>query len=297
LYADVTAPEFGALHKSLSDFAQKGERTYRLRYRPGTAQSSEGLSVNGYGVELQLKRTDYIVIDDREGDAKTEKKAATAEVVLDSDEEVADLKPLSTSDLSSLGVKAASYIMQSKTPFQDLVKLTQDFPKYSTSIAAHNASADFVKEHKSNRGQMAVPAGMNVLWMNGVQLIERQIEPYSLVDLLRKERKFIKGVTDLGLTGQQAVSLLGHKAVASSKSDQEESRRFDWRDDVEENKVIIWMNNLEKDSRYYEFPSDLMSVSFPSSLYLSASAIDRVSSSFNGLIRANYQPLRGTCST
>lgn len=260
LYADLTKPDFGSFHATLSEKARKGEISYRLRYRPERRELLEKLPVNGYGVELQLKRTDYIVIDDREAETKAETvEPANLEVNLNDDEEVADLKPLSSSELSALGVKAASFIMQSDDPFNSLLKLTQDFPKYSASFAAHNESEDFLREHYFNRGQM-VPQGMNVLWMNGVQLIERQIDPYTLVDLLRRERKLIQGVTDLGLTGKQAVSLLGNREVTVAKSN-DEVGRFDWRDEIEDGRVILWLNNIEKDKRYAEYPTNLMAVS------------------------------------
>ncbi|KAI0106343.1 UDP-glucose:glycoprotein glucosyltransferase [Hypoxylon sp. NC0597] len=260
LYADITKPEFGAFHKSLADMARKGEVSYRLRYRIDQTREREPLPVSGYGVELQLKRTDYIVIDDRDAGTETDSaaKPAPTDVVLDGEEEVTDLKPLSSSELSSLGLKAGSFIMQSEDPFQTLIKLTQDFPKFSGSIAAHNASDAFVKEHRQNRA-LGVPAGMNVFWMNGVQLIERQIDPFTLVDSIRRERKLIEGVTDLGLTSKEAVSLLGNREVTIAKSD-DEPRRFDWRDEIEEGRVIIWLNNIEKDKRYADYPKSLMAL-------------------------------------
>ncbi|EAQ92143.1 hypothetical protein CHGG_00378 [Chaetomium globosum CBS 148.51] len=257
LYADITASDFGTYHETAMKIAQSGEGAYRVRYRRSPAHPSEALSVNGYGVELTLKRTDYIVIDDRNtGAAKAsgneaQKPIGSSEVVLD-DEEVTDIKPLEKSELASLGMKAASFIMQSESPFETLLKLTQDFPKYSTSLGAHNVSAEFRAEHEDNR-KVLVPEGMNVLWMNGVQLIERQIQPFGLVDLLTRERRLINGVLDLGLTGQQAISLLGHTDVAHAKSGGEEPRRFDWRDEIEDGRVIVWLNNLEKDKRYQDF--------------------------------------------
>ena len=177
---------------------------------------------------------------------------------MDEEEEVTDLKALSKSELSMLGVKTASYIMQSENPFQTLTKLTQDFPKYSTSIAAHNASANFAAEISANRKQ-GIPNGANLLWMNGLQLIERQIEPFNLVDMLRRERKLIDGVRALGLTGKQAVGLLGHEKVLAAKGE-DDPIRFDWRDEAEEGRVIIWLNDLEKDKRYEDFPTNIMTV-------------------------------------
>jgi UDP-glucose:glycoprotein glucosyltransferase len=258
LYADITSPSFGAYHKTAMKVTRNGQGSYRVRYRRSPAHPNEALSVNGYGVELTLKRTDYIVIDDRDtGAAKAaagdaQKPIGSSEVVLDEEEEITDIKPLEKSDLAALGMKAASFVMQSESPFDTLLKLTQDFPKYSTSLGAHNVSAEFRAEHDGNR-KVLVPEGMNVLWMNGVQLIDRQIQPFGLVDLLKRERKLMNGVLDLGLTGQQAISLLGHTEVAQAKSGDDEPRRFDWRDQIEDGRVIIWLNNLEKDKRYKDF--------------------------------------------
>ncbi|TPX12781.1 uncharacterized protein E0L32_000958 [Thyridium curvatum] len=261
LYADITSPEFGKFHKTLAGKARRGKIAYKLRHRPSSTLVQEPLPVSGYGVELALKRTDYIVIDDRDADVTPPQKDASAQVVLDGEEEVADLKALSKSELAELGLKAADFIVRSEKPFETLFKLTQDFPKFSTSIAAHNTSEEFLDEQRANIAQMLRP-GMNLLWMNGVQLIERQIQSFTLVDIIRRERKLINGVLELGLTGKEAVDLLGHQSVASSKSE-DEPQRFDWRDQVEEGRVIIWLNDLTKDSRYQDYPTSLMSLLQP----------------------------------
>ncbi|KAL2179491.1 glycosyltransferase family 24 protein [Thermothelomyces heterothallicus CBS 202.75] len=270
LYADITSPDFGNFHQAALKLAQNGEGTYRVRYKRNPAQRREALYVNGYGVELALKRTDYIVIDDRDtgsGEAppdQTPNPIGSSQVVLNEEEEIADIKPLEKSELAQLGMKAASFIMQSDAPFETLLKLTQDFPKYSTFLAAHNVSADFKAEHAGNR-RVLLPEGVNILWMNGLQLIERQIQPFGLVELLQRERKLINGVLDLGLSGQQAISLLGHPEITQARSGDEEPRRFDWRDEIEDGRVIIWLNNLEKDKRYREFSPSIYAVIQPMS--------------------------------
>lgn len=260
LYADITASSFGAYHKILAQRARNRECAYKLRHRRSSHESLESLPVSGYGVELALKRTDYIVIDDRKADEDEAQHTIAAEVVLDEQEEMTDLKPLSTSELRDLGLKAGSFIMQSGNHFETLLKLTQDFPKYSTSLSTHNISRDFVKEHRANRASL-VPAGVNVLWMNGVQLAERQMDAFALVDVLRRERKMISGVMDLGLTGTEAISLLTHQSVAEAKAEDAEALRFLWHDEPEDGKVILWLNNIEKDKRYEQYPRTLMAVS------------------------------------
>ena len=258
LYADITSPTFGQFHKILVKTAREGKTSYRIRHRKALSADSKPLIIPGYGVELALKRTDYIVIDDREADKSETASAIPEKEVKFEDEELADLKPLSTSELSGLGLKASSFIMQSEDPFDTLVKLSQDFPKYSSAVASHNATEEFLLEHAYNREQL-VPAGYNVWWMNGVQLIDRQIEALSFLDILRRERKLINGVRDLGLTGPEAVKLLSHTEVSSAKVDND-AQRFDWRDTIEGGNVIIWMNDIEKDKRYDSWPPSLTAV-------------------------------------
>ncbi|CZT01255.1 probable UDP-glucose:glycoprotein glucosyltransferase precursor [Rhynchosporium agropyri] len=257
LYADITSPTFGQFHKTLVKTAREGKTSYRIRHRKAVDSKNKPLIIPGYGVELQLKRTDYIVIDDREEseskpDIALDKKEVKFE---DEGEEFADLKPLAASDLYSLGLKASSFILQSENPLDSLVKLSQDFPKYSSAIASHNISNDFVTEHEYNRDHI-VPAGSNLIWMNGVQLIERQIEALDLLDIFRQERKLISGVRELGLTGSQAIQLLSHEAIATVKAE-DEPQRYDWRDEIEGANVIIWMNDIEKDKRYQQWPRNL----------------------------------------
>jgi len=258
LYADITSPTFGKFHKTLVKTAREGKTSYRIRHRKGLSAESKPLLVPGYGVELALKRTDYIVIDDREdGESKPSEENSEKEVKFE-DEEFADLKPLSSSELFGLGLKASSFIMQSENPFDTLVKLSQDFPKYSSAIASHNATKEFVAEHDYNRAQL-VPGGYNIWWMNGVQMIEREIEALSILDLLRAERKLINGVRDLGLTGTEAIKLLSHEDIATVQAEGE-PQRFDWRDDTEGGNVIFWMNDIEKDKRYAEWPTSIQAV-------------------------------------
>ncbi|KAG8666915.1 hypothetical protein FPOAC1_011737 [Fusarium poae] len=255
LYADPTHTSFGPFHDTLSQAAKQGGLSYRLRYRRSPGASNSSLPVSGYGVKLDLKRTDYIVIDDREPGHEAQRQPVMADVDLDTNEEVADLKPLSSSELASLGLKTASFILKSDNPLDALVKSTQDFPKFSASIASHEVTQGFAEEQEKNTAA-GVPSGINFLWMNGVQLIERQIEPFTLIEMIRRERKLIDGVRELGLDGQQAVSLLGHSEIASSKSD-DEPPRFDWTDRLEDGKAVMWLNDLENDARYQKFPSDL----------------------------------------
>ncbi|KAL4888256.1 UDP-glucose:glycoprotein glucosyltransferase-domain-containing protein [Aspergillus ambiguus] len=249
LYADVTAPMFRDFHQTLVSLAKEGQISYRVRYRPPQNWIRRPLFVSGYGVELALKRTDYIVIDDRDAEGR-DTKPGTAE-----GDAPDDLRPLSSSEVSRLGVNTVSYVMDSENPLDTLVQLSQDFPKYSSKVAAHNASASLLKDIRFSRLQM-LPPGVNVMWINGVQINSRQVDAFSLSDHLRRERRLIDKFRDLGLSAQEAVDLLSHEYIAKAMA-QDASQRYNYRDDIEGGKVIIWLNDLEKDAKYESWPSDL----------------------------------------
>ncbi|KAL4935674.1 hypothetical protein BDV06DRAFT_206551 [Aspergillus oleicola] len=251
LYADVASPMFKDFHQTLSALAKEGEISYRVRYRPPQHWSSRPLFVSGYGVELALKRTDYIVIDDRDAEQRDPQTVESAET----DDSPDDLRPLSSSEVSRLGFNTVSYVADSEDPLDTLVKLSQDFPKHSATIAAHNASAQLVSEIKANRLGM-IPSGANALWVNGVQIDARQIDAFFLVDHLRRERRLIESFQSSGLSAKEAVDLLMHESVTESVA-QDAAQRYDYRDEPEGGGVIIWLNDLEKDARYDSWPGDL----------------------------------------
>lgn len=255
LYADITHPLFGQFHQVVSQTAREGKTSYRVRYRPSTSLEPKPLFVGGYGVELVLKRTDYIVIDDRDAKSSESESPKSQSLETAEEEELTDLKPLTASEVAHLGLNAASFIAASANPLDTLLQISSDFPRYSSLLAASNASKDFVTEHRANREQF-LPSGYNVLWINGVQIEPRQINAYSLLDHLRRERKIIASVKSIGLTSSQAISLLSSEVIAEAQAN-EIPQRFDWRDATEPEKVLMWLNDLEVDKRYAIWPSNL----------------------------------------
>ncbi|KAF3031735.1 hypothetical protein E8E12_002161 [Didymella heteroderae] len=251
VYADITAPRFHKFHKTVSSTAKEGKTSYRVRHKPSLKAPKTPLVVNGYGVALQLKRTDYIVIDDRQAAQAEDQKPLGTEL----DEDAADLKPLAKDDVPDLAEKAASFVLQSDQPMDTLLKLVRDFPKYTSAIAATNATSDFITEHYNNR-ELLLPTGYNVIWINGVQIPARDVNPYALLAHLRRERRLINGIKSQGLSAPDTIALLSHSAITQGQVG-DEPQRYDFRDDVEGGKVIVWVNNIEKDSRYQSWPSEL----------------------------------------
>lgn len=260
LYADVASPLFKDFHHKLSALARDGQISYRVRYRPPQHWSSRPLSLSGYGVELALKRTDYIVIDDRDAEGKEEGDVKVgAEKEGQEDDSLNDLKPLSSSEVAKLGVNTASYVMDSDDPLETLLKVLQDFPKYSSRIAAHRTSDELVDEVANNRRGL-FPPGFNGLWINGGQVDARQTDVFSLVDQLRRERRLIEKFREVGFSANETVNILSHPSIVAALAE-DTPPRYDYRDDIEGGNVIIWMNDLEKDSRYGEWTTEVDGVS------------------------------------
>ena len=253
LYVDINSPLFGHFHENLSRTARSGQTSYRVRYRPSLSRSKRPLVISGYGVELALKRTDYIVIDDRDAEKKEQDlKKTDSKKVSDESEDLDDLKPIAASELLGLGFKTSSFIMDSAEPLDTLLKVSQDFPKYSSRISKLNTSLEFVTEHGKNR-ETFLPAGYNMVWMNGMQIDARQMDAFGLLEQLRHERKLIGGLRDLGLSAPEAIALASHPAIAESTKEGE-AQRYDYRDALEGGNVIIWLNDIEKDKRYQDWP-------------------------------------------
>ncbi|EFE42000.1 hypothetical protein TRV_03275 [Trichophyton verrucosum HKI 0517] len=268
LYADITSPLFSEFHKAVSRRARDGEMSYRVRYRPSTAASrpAKPLFVSGYGVELSLKRTDYIMIDDRasgKGDSKETPLDSKPTLAVDglSDSPTADLEPLSSSEVSTLGLNAASFVMNSDDPFDTLIKLSDDFPRHSKTIAGVNATSEFLAEYEENRKNGLQP-GINTMWINGVQMSPQNIDAFSLLAHLRQERKLMNSLNELGLQVQEAVKLLSNPTITMAQK-VHGSQRYDYRDDIEGGGVIIWLNDLEKDSRYKDWSDDIITLLQP----------------------------------
>ena len=248
IYADITHPLFGQFHQVVSKTGKEGKTAYRVRYRP-SQDEKRPLYVSGYGVQLVMKRTDYIVIDDRD---KTDTVASTTDKTT---AVKAEIKPLTSAEVLRLGMSAGQYVMSSEDKMQTLLEISSNFPKHAAMVATTNVTLNFKTEHRKNRGQF-LPEGSNIMWMNGLQIQQRDFNAYTLLDLLKKERRLINRLEAIGLSPIEAVDLLSHDILAQAQTD-DQVQRYDWRPEGDAKSNIIWMNDIEKDARYANWPTSL----------------------------------------
>jgi UDP-glucose:glycoprotein glucosyltransferase len=79
-------------------------------------------------------------------------------------------------NLLDLGIKSAQFILDSNNQLSSLIKLSQDFPKYSYSISQLSLNSTIVQEILLN--QRYITNENNILWLNGLILDHRNVNPF-----------------------------------------------------------------------------------------------------------------------
>jgi UDP-glucose:glycoprotein glucosyltransferase len=151
--------------------------------------------------------------------------------------------------MSGLGVQAAQIIVDSPEPLTVLSHLSQNFPKYATSLARRVvANKNVIQELHHN--SLMVQKGLNVFWFNGVPIDGKDVNPFTLLRHLKKEKTVVQSITSYGLSNLQAFELLTHPAIASAQRDSGMVEAvFDASDRPEGGDLIMWWNDMEKDTR------------------------------------------------
>ncbi|KAJ6258935.1 glycoprotein glucosyltransferase [Drechslerella dactyloides] len=298
-YIDILADGFPAAYKKMVEAAEKAGVAYKIRYRPSPSlQDTKPIALSGYGVSLVLKKTDYMVIDDRgakEGasddsaSSSSESSASSAtpspqykfrvpknlepqeqrfplwdlEDIDDPVKGLRDILPLSQKNLADLGFKTANFISKSGIyPPDMLMKISSDFPKYAHTIGTMGGVQDaFLEEHIENR-KTWLPSGYNAMILNGLMLDPSEVTATTLLEIMRRERKYTMQIRSLGLDQKETLDLIIHENITESKLN-EEKPRFDWREQENEKGAIIWLNDFEKDEMYENWPDSINNIMVP----------------------------------
>ncbi|KAI0641470.1 glycosyltransferase family 24 protein [Trametes meyenii] len=280
LYASLSSANFRALHSYLYAAASDPapHLTYVFRPVPPAVQDADTRTyLSGYGVALDLKKMDYLAVDDRlqGGSGGSLKDDTPSSPQDDNDEEdvvVTGLQqyplddavdvtaPLTEAELLEIGLQAAQLIYDAEEPrlrLATLKQLSQNFPRYAGALARRvSANASLLAEVAAN--QALAPGGANAIWLNGIALEEKDLNPFGLLKAIRRERATMLSLMSLGLSSTQAVDLLTHRAIAQAQSNGGGlDGLFDASDRSEGGDVIRWLNDFEKDERYARWGNNL----------------------------------------
>lgn len=307
LYGNPLSANFYSLHKVLRDHAgQSSDLLYLLRWRPGSTSTTENPAqtsghLAGYGATLDLKKVDYLVIDDRKlehaanapsleaqadqaGSAQQLEDRRWLDAALVGGTADVDPAPLSSKEMELMGLKAAQTILDSSDPIRAMKQLSHDFPLHSTNLArgAVQPSQDLDYELEDLQFKVMRP-GLGEIWVNGRALTADETVPLGLTKLLRSERSLIDSLLDtpLQLTPGEAVDLLSNATIGRAQHpDSEKTQFFDASDRIEraaalqadEDKgksiddvvgAITWFNDVEKDVEFQKLSPALMGLLRP----------------------------------
>ena len=79
---------------------------------------------------------------------------------------------------------------------------------------------------------------------------------------IRSERALIRSFEQMGLTPKQAIHILSHPSFTAAERAPSvgNSDVYDVRD-TQDDRFVVWWNDLEKDKRYSEWTDDMEEVS------------------------------------
>lgn len=151
--------------------------------------------------------------------------------------------------LPDLGAQAVQIITSSDTPLTILTQLSQNFPKYMTNLArrvvVNESLADGLHDNS-----LRVQRGLNMMWVNGLQVDAKDLQPLGILKLLKKERGLVDNLVAQGLNTSQAFELLTHPAIVDAqRGGAAMDAVFDASDRPEGGDVIVWWNDMEADKR------------------------------------------------
>lgn len=265
LYGQPLSSNFHALYATLFRETTRKNRDVPLRFvlrwqPPGLQEKADSTQltsgyVSGFGAALDLKKVDYLVIDDRKlsqvGGAQTQEgrtPLGTNQQQLE-DREWLDAQisahekvkspdvTLATEELSALGLKAVHAIVNSQDPTRAFAQLTQDFPLHAAKLARGSIKLDSLLDQELQLLQRTkIRPGTGDIWLNGKSLSITETVPLGLLKLLKSERNFVESVSSsaLQLNGEEAIDLLSSPAIGRLQAPEAEHNIiFDASDRIE----------------------------------------------------------------
>ncbi|CAH1780753.1 unnamed protein product [Owenia fusiformis] len=274
LYAEIGTQSFKEWHGILKDLASKGELTYILRHFVKN-ESPKKTRLSGYGVELAIKSQEYKAKDDTkveddgsQGNSEDDEEDVEGFIFSklkklhpeDKDnlvefkkylqESKGELAPLKAWQLQDLSFQAAQKVLSSPSAdaLRVLTDISQNFPTQARSLVSIPVDGKVKKEIKKNQELFSsahgIDQGENGLYLNGLPIDLETYDIFNLLDTMKSEARLMDGLFSLGLKGSYLSDLM--KIDTSSNTD---SFAVDTRDPA-----VQFLNNLEKDRRYANWP-------------------------------------------
>lgn len=289
LYGELGTSQFAEFHSVLKYMAREGKIQYVLRHWVKN-RKKKMLRLSGYGVELQMKSTEYKVQDD------TKVKGETTEEEGEEEEEVegfnfnilkqlypeskddldklrqhliessSELAPLKVWQFQELSLQAAQRIMSApkEEVLHVLTYISSNFPTQARSLVKTIVSPELKAEMRQNQDKFSnslhLQPSDTALFINGMYFDLETQDIFTILEYIREELRVMEGLHAIGLTEKKLSKALLALDLNSGGTD----FALDIRDSA-----VMWLNDIESDKQYRRWSSsllDLLRPTFPGML-------------------------------
>lgn len=263
IYGDYNSKYFRAMFYNMYHSVNAKKFNLVWRYVPTQAASKKPETLSAYGVALNLKRTDYIAIDDRGFSEEQQKnlefgKDGNADIQeqgdLDPsglfDAQYSDIQAVKEEDIQTLGLKVTKFINDSKNKLFDLRKLLAEFPKYAYSVSQlEYADEDLIDVELTAEESYKtfIPTG---IYINNAIIAADKTDLFEILRTIKRELSFTKMFETIGLPYETSKDVMIYFSRLMLDLFQSPSRRYDF---SKFSKTIVYLNDIEIDQRYSSF--------------------------------------------
>lgn len=176
-----------------------------------------------------------------------------------------------------MALRTTAAILKAGDPFEAFVQITSAFPLRAAHLPREVPEIPDELEAEMYHFQTTSPLSTRPgFYINGIALQETSVEPFALLRVLRKERRYVSDLMSLSyqMRGQEARSILMDQGLTAAATGGANARGrqakvtpdvlgdlFDAGDREEGGGLILWWNDLEKDKKYKTWSKDLKDVS------------------------------------
>lgn len=252
--------------------------------------------LSGYGIAMDIKNTEYKVIDDRTSTGSNKRDTPISDIDMDIDgfnfpilkqrypdlssllddfksslvNDIPTVESISPLLLKDLGLKVIQFVAQSSNPLSQLNTIVSQFPKMAPTIARIPISDELRKETNKLLKQYGDSRGTVIMNNQQIQLSNNHFNFYSFLSMIRNSFNFINAQKQLNFTSAD-LQLLSSILQQQSISD-ETPVRFTLA--IQTHSTIQWINDVSKDRQYRDYSTNLRR------FYMAAISFPRVRSNF-----------------
>ena len=239
------------------------------RYHHSLASNSSFAYLHGYGVYLDIKNMEYKALDDRteapvgelEAEEPDDDKTETEET------DDSDKKTMEVQKVRDLGLQVVSSVLKETDRLSALEEILYNFPRRASRISKRRVSRSLrisVKDWYQRRLIMSLP--QDSVFINGLRIDMggASFNIYDIFSKLTREMSLLRSLSDLHLPELVRTQILSlAKSMGSSTgSSVQDVARVDV--SVGSKGVVVFLNNLEKDSAYKRWPKTVRQLLMPS---------------------------------